>query len=119
MGGVPASYLCGNAAYVEHRHRDGLHHLAAAQERRQLVKQFAPTPQHADAGRAAHLVTGEGHQLNTKGLDVDRQMRHRLRRVEYDERAEHMRAVGDRAAPDSGCRECWTRARRKRLSCAG
>ena len=44
-------------------HRDGLDHLAAAEERRQLVEHLAPAPEHADAGRADALVAGEGEQV--------------------------------------------------------
>src|SRR5215469_5756402 len=40
-------------------HPDALDHLAATEERRHLLEQGAPRPQHADPGGTAHLVTGE------------------------------------------------------------
>ena len=43
------------------------------------AEQLAPAPQHADAGRAAHLVAGEGDEVHVEVDHVDRQVRHRLR----------------------------------------
>ena len=67
-------------------HRDGLDHLAAAEERRQLVEQLATAPEHADAGRADHLVAGEGQQVGAARDHVDRQLRHGLGGVDDDDR---------------------------------
>ncbi len=68
-----------------HRHRRD--HGTAREERRQRVQQLASPVQHADAGRCEHLVPGERGEIDTERHDVDRQMGHRLARVEHDERA--------------------------------
>ena len=87
-------------------------HLPAAEERRHGVEQLGPCPQAADAARAQHLVPGEAHEVGVPGRHVDRQVRHRLGRVDEDQRprgvsgvderpdvvdrAEHVRHRGDR-----------------------
>src|SRR3954452_12844065 len=72
-------------------HRHGLDHLAAAQERRQVLQELLAAPQHADAGRAAHLVTGEGHEVGLEGLYVQRHVRRGLRGVDADQGADLLR----------------------------
>ena len=72
MFGVPASNLCGGV--VEHGALEAhfLDHLAAAEERRHRGQVLAPRPQRAGAGRAAHLVAGEGVEVAADRGDVDR-----------------------------------------------
>jgi hypothetical protein len=66
-------------------HRNGLDHLAAAEERRQRVEELTAPPQHTDPGRAAHLVPGEGVEVDPELRQVHRHVRHRLRSVDEDE----------------------------------
>ena len=70
--GVPASNWCGGI--VEHGavEADFLDHLAATEERRHRLQVLAPRPQRAGAGRAAHLVAGEGIEVAADRRDVDR-----------------------------------------------
>ena len=94
-------------------HVDGLDHLAAAEERRQLGEQLVAAPQHADAGRAVQLVTGEGEEVGAELLHVERQVRHRLRGVDHRQRADRTRARDD--ARDTGlivpsALDWWTKA---------
>ena len=77
-------------------HPDGLDHLAAAEERRHLLQQFPAPPEHADAGRAAHLVPGEAEEVGAERGDVHRHVRHRLGGVHQHQRADRVRPVGDR-----------------------
>ena len=78
-------------------HLDHLDHLAATEERRQLGQQVVATPQHADAGRADHLVPGEGDQVRTQLDHVDRQLRDGLRGVQHDRRADGVTQCDDLA----------------------
>ncbi len=89
-------------------HRHELDHLAAAEERRHGRQQFAATPQHADTGRPAHLVAGEGEEVHVEGDHVDRHVRHGLGAVEDDERA-------DLAGPGDQRRDRVDRAENVRL----
>ena len=52
-------------------------------------------PQHADAGRAAHLVAGERDEVGAEGLHVERHVRRRLRGVDDDQRADLVGAADD------------------------
>ena len=76
-------------------HPDGLDHLAPAEERRQRGEQVVAAPEHADAGRADHLVPGEGDQVGPERVHVDRHLRHGLRGVDDDRRAVRVRRRGD------------------------
>ena len=51
------------AAQVEWSSSTALDHRPAAEERRHLLEQLAAAPEHADAGRAEHLVAGEGVEV--------------------------------------------------------
>src|ERR1700712_5412301 len=95
------------------RHFDDLDHLAATEERGQLGEQVVVAPQHTDAGRAEHLVAGEGEVVDTERLYVDAAeggaaggriprevekggaVRHRLAAVEHDGGADRAGAAGD------------------------
>jgi hypothetical protein len=71
---------------------DGQNHFTAALIRRHGVEQFLPSPQNADAGRAANLVAGERKEITTDGLHVHRQMPGALRAVHERGDAELVRA---------------------------
>jgi hypothetical protein len=60
--------------------RDLPDHLAAVVERRHAFEQLPPAPEHADAGRAAELVRGEGEDVAAERLDVDAPVGRFLRR---------------------------------------
>ena len=49
-------------------------HAAAPQKRRHGIEQFAPTPQHADAGRAKHFVCAESDEIGAQGVHIERQV---------------------------------------------
>ena len=75
---------------------DPLDHVAASQKRRHRLQQRAASPQHADPGWPAHLVAGEGVEVDPEILDVDRHVGHRLGAVHQDESAGSVRRIGDR-----------------------
>ena len=70
IGGVPASNLAGTGAVVNPSKVTCVDHVAAAEERRHRVEDLHPAPQHADAGRAAHLVAGERDEVGAPRLHV-------------------------------------------------
>ena len=72
-------------------------HLAAAEERRHLLEQLFARPQRADAGRAAHLVTGEAEEVAAELGDVGGHVRHELRGVDQAQRAGVVRGIGQLA----------------------
>ncbi len=86
--GTPASNRCGGRRERGGLHRDGLDHRAAGDERRHRGEQLAAAVQHADSRRAEHLVPGERREVDVEFAEVDRHVRHRLARVEHDERAD-------------------------------
>ena len=53
-------------------------HLAAAEERRHRLEQLLACPQDADAGRAEHLVAGEGEEVDTEAAHVEGPVRDEL-----------------------------------------
>ena len=55
----------------------------------------AATPEDADTHRAVHLVAAEGDEVGAQRRDVDREVRHRLARVDDDERADRVRPLGE------------------------
>src|SRR5690349_4690443 len=55
-----------------------LRHVSAELIRRHGVKQLAPRPQGTYAHWPGHLVTGQGEEITTEGLDVDGNMGSRL-----------------------------------------
>ena len=64
-----------------------------------LGEQLLPAPQHADAGRAAHLVPGEGDEVGAESLHVDGSCGTDWQRVEQHQRADRVRPgddLGDR-----------------------
>ena len=90
-------------------------HLAAAHERGHGLEQLAPGPQRADAGRAAHLVGGERHEVGVPGLHVDREVRHGLARVDQHERAGGVGGVGERTDVVDRAEHVGHRAHREEL----
>ena len=66
---------------------DRLDHLAAVEERRHFVEQFAPAVQHADAHRRQHFVTGKGEKIDAEVPDVHGLVRRALRAVGDEDRA--------------------------------
>ena len=62
------------------RHRQD--HVAAALPRRHRFEQRLAAVQHADAGRAEHLVRREAVEIAIERLHVDDAVRHGLRAVE-------------------------------------
>ena len=66
---------------------DGADHVAAAQEGGHGFEQLALAVEDADAGRAAHLVAGEGQEVHVERLHVHGQVGHALRGVEQHQRA--------------------------------
>src|SRR5665811_1649983 len=77
----------------------------------QRFEQLAPAVEGADAGRAEHLVTGEHREVHPEGMEVHRQVRDALARVEHREGAYVVRAGhegghrGDRPGHVRGMRE--------------
>lgn len=63
-------------------HRHGLDHGTAGDERRHRVQQLQPTVEHTDTRGAQHLVTRECREIDIKGVEVDRLVRHRLAGVQ-------------------------------------
>ena len=59
------------------------------------IEQFLATPEHARAGRAEHLVTGERVEITSKRLHVDIQMWHALRPVDQDRNAASLGVFDD------------------------
>ncbi len=76
-------------------HGDGLDHLAAAEERREVLQQLLAAPEHADAGRRQHLVAGEGDEVGLQRLDVQHHVRRGLRGVDHDQRADRLGLAHD------------------------
>ena len=72
-------------------------HLAAAEERRHLRQQFAPRPQRAGAGGAAHLVAGQRVEIAAERRHVHRPVRHGLRAVDDGDDAAPPRFAADLA----------------------
>ncbi|MNI18140.1 hypothetical protein D3C73_715370 [compost metagenome] len=66
---------------------DFLDHLAAAQERRHRVQVLATGPQRTSAGRAAHLVAGDGVEVAADRGDIDLAVRCGLRAVDHGDDA--------------------------------
>ena len=69
-------------------HRHGLDHRPAAEDRGHRREQVGAPPQHTDAGRATHLVSGEGEEVHAKLSHVHRPVRHRLGGVEHHQRTD-------------------------------
>ena len=59
---------------------------------------FGAAVEHADAGRSAHFVSGEGEEIAAHLLDIDRQMSRALRRIDQGQRA-RPRAPSGKARP--------------------
>ena len=87
IGGVPASNLAGTGGGREPVEADVGDHVAAAEERGRGVEQLGPSPQRADARRAAHLVAGEGGEVGAPRLHVGGVVRHVLAGVDDGEGA--------------------------------
>ena len=64
-----------------------LDHAAAAEKRRHAVEQVFAAIEHADAGRPEHFVAAEGQEIGIASANVDRLVRHGLRRIDQDDRA--------------------------------
>ena len=55
-------------------------HLAAAVPRRHRIEQLRASVEHADPGRSAHFVSGEGEEIAAQFLHIDRQCARRSAR---------------------------------------
>ena len=66
-------------------------HLAAAVPRWHRLENLGATVKHADAGRRTHFVTGEGEEIATHLLHIDRQMPGALRRIDEGQGADGAR----------------------------
>ena len=80
-------------------HPDDLDHLAATEERRQGLEEVVTAPEHADARRAADLVTGERQHVAAQVGHRGRQLRDALRPVDHHHGADsvsHRRDLRDR-----------------------
>ena len=93
MFGVPASNLYGTVVVQRLLERDRRDHVAAALVRRHRLEQRAPAVEHADAGRAEHLVAREHVEVAVERLHVDHEVRHRLRAVDEHDRAARVRLL--------------------------
>ena len=76
-------------------HLNHLDHLPPSEEGRQRLQELSPAPQHTDAGRTAHLVSGEGHQVSSELSDINALVRCRLGRVDHHHRPDRMSLGGD------------------------
>ncbi|MBV6464816.1 MAG: hypothetical protein PGMFKBFP_00081 [Anaerolineales bacterium] len=94
-GGSPRLEFVRDRIRAEGAQLHFLDHVAAAEEGRHGFEQFGPAVQRADAGRAAHLVRGEGDEVRAEGLGVDREMRGGLGRVHEGRRADFAREADD------------------------
>ena len=70
-------------------------HLAAAQEGLHALQDVDPADEHADPGRAEHLVAGEGVEVGAERRHVDRHVRDGLGAVDQAEGAGVVRHPGD------------------------
>ena len=93
MAGVPASNFQGSSLGLKSAQMHLADHVAAAHEGGHGVQDLAAAPQHADAGRAEHLVARKGHEINIQRLHVHRHVRHSLARVQQHQRAGLVRRV--------------------------
>ena len=50
--------------------RHPIHHIAAVEERRHRIEQFAPPVEHADTGRAVELVSRKGIEVAPQRRDI-------------------------------------------------
>ena len=70
-------------------------HVAAEQERLHRAQQLGAPPEEADPARAAHLVPGDGDEVGAERLDVEPDVRRRLRAVADEDRAARVRPRGE------------------------
>ena len=75
--------------------RDVEDHAAAAEERRHRLEQLPASPQHADAGGSAHLVAGEGQEVDIEVGDVGGHVGHVLAGIEADQGAGGVGGIGE------------------------
>ena len=99
-------------------HRHGLDHLAAPEERRQVLEQVVAAPQHADAAGSVQLVPGEGDEVGAEVLHVQRQVRGGLRGVDDGQRADRLGPRHDALHRVDGARARWTGGRTRPPSSA-
>src|SRR5258708_16941589 len=81
-GGCPGLESLRNIGIQSAFQRHVANHAAATLERRKFFKHLALTIQHADPGRAKHLVTGKRHEIRANCLNVEREMWSALDRVD-------------------------------------
>ncbi len=94
-GGSPGFEFVRNRIRAEGTQFDFLDHVAAAQKWRHGFQQLNLSIQHTDAGRAAHLVRGEGQEVRAEGLRVHRDVRDGLGRVHEGNRPNVTREADD------------------------
>ena len=78
-----------------HRDRHAADHVAAVEEWPHLLEKSRPSPHRTRPGRREHLVAAEHQEIRAKSLHVDRGMRHGLRGVDDDRRADGVRLRRD------------------------
>ena len=66
-------------------------HFAAAMPRRHCIENFRAAIERADAGRSAHFVSGEGEEIATEFLHIERHMSGALRGIDQRDRADRAR----------------------------
>ena len=99
IGGVPASNRQGMSLGVNPSLRTSRIISPPPEERRELDEQFAPSPQHPDAGRTEHLVRAEGQEVDAERGHVGREVGNRLGGVGHHHGAGGVGHVGDGARP--------------------
>ena len=95
MAGVPASNFQGTSFQVVPVSVTLMIMLPPVMKGGIASSSSAAPPQRADSRRAQHLVPGEGQEVGAQLDDVDRHVRHALRRVDQDQRAGVVRQAGD------------------------
>ena len=81
LGSRLEALRCGSKGGFLHAH--DLDHGTTRQERRQLGEVLGVHRAHTTG--AAHLVPGEGSEVNVQGVEIDRHVRHGLASVEHGE----------------------------------
>ena len=108
IGGVPASNFQGISFGRPAVEADVADHLAAAEEGGHGLEQVLAAPEHADAGRAAHLVAGEAVEVGAQLGHVGGQVGRVLGAVDQDEGAGGVGGVGEAPDRGEGARARWT-----------
>ena len=117
MFGVPASNLYGSVVVQRPLERHGADHVAAALVRRHRLEQRRRAVEHADAGRAEHLVSRERVEVAAERLHVDRHVRDRLRAVDEHRDPARVREPDDRLDRIDRAERVRDVRRRRRSAC--